>query len=89
LGVIYDVFNLQILAINRAEGEKILAVKLNCPQNLENKFLHEAEKQRIIRINRGSGKVKPHKMNDFSSDVISLYVGLISTIFSLQRFFEG
>jgi hypothetical protein len=28
-------------------------------------------------------------MNDFSSDVISLYVGLISTIFSLQHFFEG
>ncbi|CAB4031416.1 Hypothetical predicted protein, partial [Paramuricea clavata] len=44
----------QILAINRAEGEKILQVKLNCPQNLERIFLHQAERQHILISNRSS-----------------------------------
>ncbi|CAB3990707.1 S1 RNA-binding domain-containing 1 [Paramuricea clavata] len=48
----------QILAINRAEGEKILQVKLNCPQNLERIFLHQAERQHILISNRLSGFVR-------------------------------
>ena len=53
----YDHFNFQVLAINRAESEKILSVKLHCPENLKDIFLCEAEKQRIFNINGGSGKL--------------------------------
>ena len=44
----------QILAISRAENEKILSVKLNSPENLKDMFLREAEKQRIYNISAGS-----------------------------------
>ncbi|XP_028417697.1 S1 RNA-binding domain-containing protein 1-like [Dendronephthya gigantea] len=48
----------QILAINRAEKEKIIHVRFNFPENIEQRFIYEVERRNIFSTYGSSGFVR-------------------------------